>query len=165
MDTKHSVGNVTAGLMVVTALLFDGVQALLTASVFLVPFSLFFTILYTIIFGIWFLLLGVYAGRGAEKRLAMSALGAIVEFIPVINALPAVTASVIVTIFLSRRADGSKRKAVPAKKRLASAERLQRMRESSARRKEAAREEREGVEQDRHPAANDDNREEDREAA
>lgn len=155
MEKKRTIGNVTAGLMVVTALLFDGVQALLTMSVFLIPFALFFTILSTIIFGLWFLLLGAYSGKGAEKRLAMTALATIVEFIPLINALPAVTASVVVNIMLSRGADVRARAGKPTIRNAAAAQRLERMRASSARRQQAARQGREEAQQARHQAAND----------
>jgi hypothetical protein len=90
-------------LMLVVALFFDGVLALIqlivvvgsvAASVFnVVPVMLFF---------IWFLLKGI---SFAKKKNSLSFFGAtLIEFIPVVNALPAWTAEVV-TIYIMQKKD------------------------------------------------------------
>lgn len=109
MGRKHTIGNVAAGLLIALAVVFDGIQALLTVSVFLLPFSVFFTFLSIITFFICFALLGVsYSGRhGATRILTMVAMS-VAELAPVINALPATTAGVAALILTTRIEDVKK---------------------------------------------------------
>ena len=109
MGRKHTIGNIAAGLLIALAVVFDGIQALLTVSVFLLPFSVFFTFLSTITFFICFALLGVsYSGRhGATRMLTMIAM-TVAELAPVINAIPATTAGVAALILMTRFEDAKK---------------------------------------------------------
>ena len=92
MDTdkkKHKIGNVTAGLMLLLALVADGLQFLLTLSVLLLPLSLLVTFLFSVGFALWFFILGAYSGKGAEKKVLTSLVSVVAEFVPVINAVAA----------------------------------------------------------------------------
>lgn len=152
MDKKRTIGNITAGLMIATALLFDGIQALLTMSVFLLPFAYFFTFLGWIIFFLWFAILGVrYAGDGGRKLLAAFA-SVIVELTPVISALPGITAGVIGIIVQTRIEDARRTSGKKVTPRTAMASirnmKLQQLRKE---RESGAREGREAAQEERHP--------------
>ena len=166
MEQKHTIGNVTAGLMIAVALLMDALQGLFTLLVFLIPLSWFVTILSIIIFFLWFAIMGVKfgAGDGGRKLLTMLA-AAVAEFAPLINALPATTAGVIGVIAQTRIEDARRNagKKVTPNTAIAYA-RTRRMQQSRAR-QDAAREEREETQDARHAPANDNAPEEERMAA
>lgn len=165
MEKKHTVGNVTAGFMIAGALLIDGLQALMTFTVLLLPLSIFLTFFAAIGFGLWFALMGVkYIGNDGGKKLLTALAATIAELAPVINVIPATTAGVIGIIVQTRIEDARKsmgRKVTP--RTIMANARLRQMQRSRAR-QDAAREGRESAQETRH--ANDNVREESgREAA
>ncbi len=164
MENKKTIGNVTAGLMILLALVGDGLQFLLTLSVLLLPLSVLVTFLFSTSFVLWFLILGAYSGKGAEKKALTSGVSTVAEFIPIINAVPAITAGVLINIVLSRIDDAKKTIVADPKKAMAMA-RLQRMQAARAARTNGLRESREQTQQDRHAPANDNNDSEMRNAA
>jgi len=157
MENKQKIGNVTAGLMIATALLVDGVQALLTFSVLLLPLSVLITFMSATMFFLWFALSGVkYTDKGGGKKLLLMLASTIAELVPVINALPATTAGVIGVIVQTRIEDaraGTQGKVTPHTAMAAA--RLERMRAARATRADSAREGREESQQARHSPAND----------
>lgn len=164
MQNKHTVGTVTAGLMIAFALVFDGIQALLTISVFLLPFSLFVTFFSVIGFSIWFALLGMnYSGRFGAARLLTMIATAVAELAPVINALPAITAGVIGLIVLSRFED--MRQSLAPQGPSAAEVRHARLAQARAIRTTQLREEREQAAAAQFAAAHDDATEEDEQTA
>ncbi|MDP3402986.1 MAG: hypothetical protein Q8S35_03485 [bacterium] len=166
MEKKHKIGNVTAGFMILLALLVDGLQFILTLVVVLIPFSLLATFIAGIGFALWFFLLGVYSGKGAEKKVLTSAVSVIAEFIPVINAIPAITAGVVLNIVLSRLDDAHISLAKPDPRKVLAATRKARMDASRARLREKGSMERQQTQNNRHaPANNNEGEGEMREAA
>ena len=157
MEKKHTVGNVTAGLMLAAALLFDGLQFLLTLSVLLLPLSLFLTFLSMTMFFLWFALLGVkYTGSGGGRKLLVMLAASVAELVPVVNALPAVTAGVVGVIVQTRIEDARRQQGGKVTPRTAMAQaRLMRMRQARAQREANAREGREAAQEARHAPAND----------
>jgi hypothetical protein len=156
MAVPHKVGNVTAGLMIASALLIDGIQGLLVISVLLLPLGWFLSILGLILFFIWFALCGVNYSAGGGKKLLTMLATALVEFAPVINGLPATTAGVIGIIVQTRieearAAAGGK---VTPNTAMAYA-RLQKMKAARANRESSAREGREEAQQARHAPSKD----------
>ncbi len=137
MENKKTIGNVTASIMI-----------LLASTGFV----------------LWFLVLGAYSGKGAEKKALTSGVSTVAEFIPIINAVPAITAGVLINIVLSRIDDAKKTIIADPKKAMAMA-RLQRMQASRAARTNSMRESREQTRQDRHAPAKDNNDSEMRNAA
>jgi hypothetical protein len=142
MDKKYTIGNVTAGLMIVLALIVDGLQILLTLTVLLIPLSLLLTFFSVVGFSIWFFLLGAYKGKGAEKKVLTSLAASVVEIVPVLSAIPAATAGVVINIVLSRMDDLKRRIGDDPKKTVALA-RLRRMQVARREREAAARQSRE----------------------
>lgn len=164
MKKKHTIGTVTAGLMIAFALVFDGIQALLTVSVFLLPFSIFVTFFSVIGFSIWFALLGIsYSGRFGAARILTMIATAVAELAPIINALPAITAGVIGLIVLSRFED-MKQSLIPQGPTAAEV-RHARLAQARAIRTAQLREEREQAATARFVAANDTEPEEDERTA
>lgn len=166
MEKKHKIGNVTAGFMILLALIVDGLQFILTLAVALIPFSLLVTFIAGIGFALWFFLLGAYSGKGAEKKVLTSAVSVVAEFIPVINAVPAITAGVVLNIVLSRLDDAHISLAKPDPRKILAAARKARMDASRAKLREKGSAERQQTQDDRHTPANDnDEGEEVRQAA
>ena len=155
MEKKHKIGNVTAIFMVLLALIADGLQFLLTLAVILIPLSLLLTFLCGIGFALWFFLLGAYSGKGAEKKVLTSLVSVVAEIIPVINAVPAITAGVVINIVLSRMDDAHISLAKPNPKKMLAAARTARMQAARSNLRERGREEREGAQETRHAPAND----------
>ena len=154
MDKKHTIGNVTAGLMIAFALLMDVIQGFLTLSIFLIPFSWFITIFSFTALWLWFVLAGVkYSGNAGGKRILIMIASIITELIPVINAIPAVTAGVIGTIGQTRLEDARRNSGGKVTPRTAEAMiRKMRMDQARRNREERARAERESMQASRHPA-------------
>lgn len=156
MDKKHTIGNLTAGLMIATAALLDGIQFLLNLTVFLLPLSIFLTICATIMFGLWFALAGVKYDRAAGRKLLIMIAMTVTELAPVINAIPAISAGVIGMVVQTRLEDlkaNAGGKITPQTARaMVRKVRMDQMRQSRA---GAAREERLGREEARLSAAND----------
>lgn len=154
MEHKKRVGNITAGIMIATAVLFDGLQALLILTVLGSLLSYFFTFLATIIFSLWFLLLKVnYFGKGSGNNLLIALGAAVTELVPFINAFPAITAGVVGLIVQSRIQDAKEHNTSPDPKKLVAVARLARMRQARSRLQEAAATAREAQSQSRHPDA------------
>lgn len=105
MDRKHTIGNLSAGLMIGTAAILDGVQFLLNFTVFLLPLSIFLTFCSTIMFGLWFALAGVKYNQAAGRKLLIMIAMTVTELAPVINTIPAITAGVIGMIVQTRLED------------------------------------------------------------
>ncbi len=156
MEKKHKIGNVTAGMMVVTALIVDAVQALLTFSVFLLPLSVLITFMAATMFFLWFALSGVkYVGNDGGKKLLIALASTVAELVPVVNAIPATTAGVIGIIVQTRIEDARAQAGGKVTPRTAMASaRLQKMNQARAAREDSAREGREGTQQARHTPAN-----------
>lgn len=104
VSRPHKISNVTAGFMLAIAVIFDGIQGLLTLTIFGALFSWFFTFLALVIFGVWFAILGInyFSGRAAGLKIASVFGSAIAEMVPFINGLPAITAGVAGIIVSSR---------------------------------------------------------------
>lgn len=96
--------------MLATAGIIDLVQLFLTLTVFLAPASIALTFIAFSVFALWFLLLGVsyVGGSKAFAKLGAAGAGVIIEFVPLINALPATTAAVLAVILISRMEDREK---------------------------------------------------------
>lgn len=142
MDKKYTIGNVTAGLMIVLALIVDGLQILLTLTVLLIPLSLLLTFFSVVGFSVWFFLLGAYKGKGAEKKVLTSLAASVVEIVPVLSAIPAATAGVVINIALSRM-DDLKRRIGDDPQKIVALARLRRMQAARREREAAARQSRE----------------------
>ena len=149
-EKKHKIGNVTAGLMLLLALIADGLQFLLTLSVLLLPLSLLVTFLFGVGFALWFFILGAYSGKGAEKKVLTSLVSMVAEFVPVINAVPAITAGVLINIVLSRVADAHISLAKPNPKKMLQAARSARMQVARSQLRSRAQELRDEAQEERH---------------
>lgn len=101
------IGNVVAGLMLATALTFDGLQFLLTLTVFGSIASPLITFVALCIFALWFLIYGInyIGGRKAGVKLAATMGTVVAEMVPFINGLPAITAGVLGILYASRKED------------------------------------------------------------
>ncbi|HEX5774470.1 MAG TPA: hypothetical protein VFY28_00695 [Candidatus Paceibacterota bacterium] len=96
---QKTIGPVTSIAIVGVALVFDGLQFLLTLTVIGSVFSWFITAVAWILFLLWFALLGVsYFGRGAAIRFLTVFASVITELVPIVNALPALTLGVVALI-------------------------------------------------------------------
>ena len=156
MDKKHTIGNVTAGLMIVLAALFDGVQFLLNFTVLLLPLSLFLTFCATILFGLWFALAGVKYDQAAGRKLLIMIGTVVAELAPIINTIPAISAGVIGMVVQTRLEDiraNAGGKITPKTAQVVA--RKRRMDQMRQKREAAAREERESREGARLSATND----------
>jgi hypothetical protein len=97
--TQKTIGPMASIAIVGTALVFDGLQFLLTLTVVGTIFAWFLSAFAWILFLLWFALLGVsYFGRGAAIRFLTVFASAIAELMPVVNALPALTLGVVALI-------------------------------------------------------------------
>lgn len=108
--SKKRVGTIAAFFMLATAITFDALQFFLTFIPFLgVVINIFITVLAAMIFWLWFLLLGVsyFSGKKMGLKLAAAMGGLIVELVPIIDALPAITVGVTVVIIATRLEDAA----------------------------------------------------------
>jgi hypothetical protein len=115
---KHKIGNVTALVMVMLAVLFDIAQfgatflhvvpAIGNAAAIVIAW--FIAILSISTFALWFALSGVnyISGRGAGRRMLIALSAVIVELVPIIDALPGITIGVIGIIIESRISDAQR---------------------------------------------------------
>ena len=111
---RRRIGNVVAGLMIGIAGLMDGLQFLINFIPILGQLiSLFISFFLLAGFGIWFLLLGVnyFSGRKAGIKIVASLGSVIGEIVPLVSALPILTAGVIGVIIASRLEDAAERSA------------------------------------------------------
>lgn len=103
---KHKIETVPAFFLLSLAILFDGIQFLLTLTVVGSLFSFLVTIIAALVFGLWFALLGVnYFGKGGATKL-LTALGStVIELIPIVDALPGISLGVAALIAQTRVED------------------------------------------------------------
>lgn len=112
---KERIGIATAIAMVGTALVLDGLQALLfflnvlpaIGQVLDVVGSWFISFLAVIIFGLWFALCRVnyFTGKKAGMKLLIMLSTVVVELIPILDAIPAITFGVVALIIQTRIED------------------------------------------------------------
>lgn len=113
---KRKIGNVTAAFMIGAAILFDALQFLVTflhlipavGNAAAVALAWFITVLATATFGVWFALVGVnyFTGKGAGKRFLIVLSATVVELVPIIDAVPAITLGVVFLILQTRLEEG-----------------------------------------------------------
>lgn len=112
---KPRVGDFTAGLLICFALLCDLIQFVLS-FLHVVPIAgnalafvlvLFVTIIAYISLGLWFALLGInyFTGKKAALKVLTMLATIGIELIPLVDALPAITAGTIVMVLVSRLED------------------------------------------------------------
>lgn len=101
------ISNLVAGLMLGTALIFDGLQALLTFTLIGSVASPLVTFAAVSVFALWFLIYGInyIGGRKAGIKLASTVGATVAELVPLINGLPAITLGVLGVIYASRKED------------------------------------------------------------
>lgn len=101
------INNVIAGLMLATAATCDGLQILLTLTVFGSIASPLITFVALCVFALWFLIYGInyIGGRRAGLKFAAVAGTAVAELVPFINGLPVTTIGVFAVIYASRKED------------------------------------------------------------
>lgn len=101
------ISNLVAGLMLGTALIFDGLQVLLTLTVVGSVASPLITFAAVSMFALWFLIYGInyIGGRKAGIKLASTVGATVAELVPLINGLPAITLGVLGVIYASRKED------------------------------------------------------------
>lgn len=148
----HKVGNVTAGAMVAVAVVIDILQGLLTLTVLGSVVSLFISLIAGFGFWLWFAILGVsYLSKGAGKKIALSAATFVIELIPFVNAIPAMTVSVLGIIIIERQNEKNEaRRHGNPQRTVAAQQRMARMRQARQQREARAREERQAAEDARH---------------
>lgn len=100
-NEEQEIKKVTAAFMIIVALIFDGVQALVN----LIPvigqvLSFFISIFSFLTFYVWFKMNGVSFSK--PKKVLRFWGGAFVEAIPILNVLPALTLSVFVMLSETR---------------------------------------------------------------
>lgn len=110
---EQRIGILSAVLMTVTALLFDGMQIFSTFVLnFVVPGSgfvgaEFVSFISVVAFGIWFGVKGVsYFDRNGAMKVIIMLTSVIVELVPIIDAIPAITFGVVSLILITRAEDG-----------------------------------------------------------
>ena len=103
-EKKERITKIMAFCMICVALSIDGFQAFLTLFVVGAAISPIITACAQIIFACWFLMLGVNFTKGNKKILSLVG-SSIVEFIPVIDVLPAITVFVVYNIVITRAED------------------------------------------------------------
>lgn len=106
-EVRYRVSGVSLGFMLALAAIFDLLQFLLTLTVVGALFSWLVTAIAVTIYAIWFLLLGVnyFSGRKAASKMIAALTTAVVEFIPLVSALPTITIGVLAIALISRSED------------------------------------------------------------
>lgn len=110
-SVEYRVSNTTAGFIIAVALLCDGAQFLLN----FIPaigqmLSWLITFSALAVFALWFALLGIsyFSGKKASSKVLSLLSATVVEMVPIINAVPAITMGVIGVIVASRAEDVEK---------------------------------------------------------
>lgn len=98
-EARVRVNNLTAGGILVAAVIFDTIQAIF----FIVPLVVFFQLL----LGLWFMRLGVnyFTGRRAAVKVCTLFFTLVFGLVPVVNLLPEITLGAVVMIAASRIED------------------------------------------------------------
>ncbi|MBI2097836.1 MAG: hypothetical protein HYT46_02815, partial [Candidatus Vogelbacteria bacterium] len=99
-EIHYRISAIESGLMIAVAIIYDLVQIALT---WLFIGSWLMTIWAGMTFGLWFTLKGASIISG--RRAASLGIGAIIEAIPLLNALPGWTVSVIISLSVTRAED------------------------------------------------------------
>lgn len=94
-ESKGTISNAAAFMMIGVALGFDGIQMLLDYAFIGVVADSFIDLIAGLLFGIWFAHNDVPAGFGTAGT-------TIIEFIPGVNALPAWTGFVVYKVITNR---------------------------------------------------------------
>lgn len=108
--TPHKISNITAGFMIMLALLFDLLQFLLTIFVVTALLAELVTFFALCVYGVWFAIMRVNYFSGNKTGLkAASAFGsAVLELVPVLDGLPGITMGVIGVIAGTRLEEKAK---------------------------------------------------------
>jgi|CXWL01.1.fsa_nt_gi hypothetical protein len=129
------VGNITAFFMILIAFVLDLVQFLFVwipgVDVVVGYLAAFFALCG---FGVWFAVLRVnyFSGKRSGAKVLSLFTGTAVELIPIIDALPAITAGVIGIIVSSRSEDALESKTVALSRKPSKTQRVQKVQESRA---------------------------------
>lgn len=109
--TSYRITWVVGGFMLALAIVLDLLQTFFTLSVFLILGTFMVSFMYFAIFGTWLAIIKVppLGGRYTGTKLASMLVGTVVELVPVINALPAMTISILVIILVTRHEDRKKK--------------------------------------------------------
>lgn len=109
----YRIGAVTTLFMLMFTIVADLLQLLLTLLVVTIPVAYLVTFLAQITLFIWLAILGVsyFGGRKAYRNLLAIGSSVIIELVPIISALPAITAATAFIIFNSRAEDRERFKA------------------------------------------------------
>ncbi len=109
----YRIGVVTGLFMLMFTIVADLLQFLLTLLVVTIPVAYLVTFLAQISLFIWLAILGVsyFGGKKAYQNLIALGSSVIIELVPIISALPAITAATAFIIFNSRAEDREKFKA------------------------------------------------------
>lgn len=106
-DTHYRISAFESGLMIAVAVIYDLIQIALTWLLGWLGIGFIGSWLMTLwagmTFGLWFTLKGASIISG--KRAASLGIGAIIEVIPLLNALPGWTVSVIISLSVTRAED------------------------------------------------------------
>lgn len=106
-DTQYRISAFESGLMIAVAVIYDLIQIALTWTLGWIGIGFIGSWLMTLwggmTFGLWFTLKGASIMSG--RRAAALGLGAILEVIPLLNALPGWTVSVIIGLSVTRAED------------------------------------------------------------
>lgn len=110
------IGPAMSGCLIGVALLFDGLQFLLTLTGIGAVLSGFVALIAWLLFLAWFALLGVnYLSGGANKLIAAGA-SMVTELIPLVDTLPALTLGVT-AIIIQHNTEVRKKQNLPANSR------------------------------------------------
>jgi len=103
-EKKERIKKWMAACMIIVALCVDAAQALLTVLAIGTILGPIISIVAWFGFWVWFMLLGVSFVSNPKKLMTMGTAG-IVEIIPIFGALPAFTAGVAITVFMTMAED------------------------------------------------------------
>lgn len=105
-DHPKRIGNISAGLMISVALIFDAIQTILTFIGIGIIVGPFISLWSFLTFFTWFKIKGVtFIDRAGGKKVAAWAGTFLLEAIPGLNSLPGITIATIATIIFTRIED------------------------------------------------------------
>jgi hypothetical protein len=112
----RKISNITAFFMITVALLLDLLQFLLTLLVLTSPIAELVTFLALCIFGVWFAIMRVnyFSGRKVGMKVASAFGSAVVELVPILDAVPGITLGVAGVIVATRIEERSQQSAAPS---------------------------------------------------
>lgn len=124
---KPRISNGSAGALIATGLLTDGIQALLTFTVIGSIIATFVTLVAAFGFGMWLLMLGAYKGSKMDRQAVTAIAVVAVECVPFLSIIPGITLGLLVTIVRTRIEDAKKGGQEADPRKLAAVARLARM--------------------------------------